>query len=171
VDWLGAALGWAERRGQRVVLLLVLGLIALELLTGAVYYSVMDRRIALLKELHQLSTSGVPADPQLASAYQDLVTQLGAGPTLAYRPISVLKFLAGGSLGLYMLFLQLGRMRRGINEPPWWTGLLVGIFYTVTLGLAGALIPDLGSPWVNAFAYVFGLVVLLLLKPRSARSP
>lgn len=143
-------------------LLFLEALVLFELTTGAAYYWVMERRVGLLQEL--LSMSGVAGDPQLAPVYEGLRSQLSAGPTFAYLPLSVGKFFAGAFLGLVMLANHFWRTFSGPRQPYWLAGLYVSLFFTVALGLIGALIPDIGAPLVNAIVYIvvefLALVVL-----------
>jgi len=167
----GAALGAFTGR-QRIVVVIVfavvvaLALIVFELVTGILYYSSLERRIALLGELRQLSASGAATDPQLAPIYQDLVVELNTRPTFAiFGSLSIGKFLAGASLGLFVLFGEFWLMITA-KDPDWKAGLFSGGFLALALGIVGALIPDIGSSWVNVIAYVVVYAVVVTVSVR-----
>lgn len=149
-------------------------LLAIEAETGAVYYWTMERRVAFLKDLRQLSTSGIAADPQLASIYSDLVSAQ-TRPTIALGQFSVgtiAKFLAGASLGLFMLSTHISTTARGKGTGDPSAGLFVSLFFTVTLGLLGPLITDFGSAWVNVAGYfIFFAVLIAVLGLTSPARP
>lgn len=145
-------------------------LVLFELVTGTLYYSSLDRRLALLKELSNLHDAGVSGDAELGPIYRQLVAEVTARPTLAILgAFPIAKFLAGASLGLFLAVG--GLIQLSTSDPAWKGTLALGCVLAAILGVIGAAIPDLGGWWVNVVVYLLLYVLLLALSMRMDSSP
>jgi hypothetical protein len=165
------ALGALSPRQRVAALLSFVFLAALvlsiyELATGSLYYSSLEHRISLLRQLHELGSAGVPQDPTLNPIYAELVAELARPPFALVATLPIGKFLAGASLGIWLLLGQAWLTIAMKDPDDWKPGILLGLFLSVTLGVVGALIPDLGSPLVNIAVYfvVYVLAVAVIVR-------
>ncbi len=116
----------------------------------------MERKVALIKELNELSHSGVAGDPQLKSAYDDVVGKLNvyrfepleiggvdwALPTLA-KAMSGASFWIG--VLIYALVTSRGSERDAGDILVYGFIVLIAVIY----GVIATVTPNLGSPWIN----------------------
>ena len=59
-----------------IILMVVIGLTIFENVTGYAYFSRLERKVAILETLNELSQDDISSKPELNSIYQDTVSEL-----------------------------------------------------------------------------------------------
>jgi hypothetical protein len=142
-----------------------------EYTTGFFFMWNMERKLALLKELKDVSGPEISADPQLNEAYRDIVSKLNV---YRFEPLGFPNIQEAGAWGLKFMtasWLWLGVAFYGIlTKAPVPNRAAIVIFafiLVVVFGLIGVAIPNFGTAWVNIIAYI--LVWALIFAAFSRR--
>jgi hypothetical protein len=166
-----------------VLMLVFLGVLGFERVTGQFYFSRLERKITLLNELKQLKDAGITQDPELNKIYQDTVNELESfsvkqsvsitpGGIDFSNPVTIGKAIGGASFWLLVFVLGISADIRK-NKKITWTTIGMGIFILLIALLfawIGAIIPTIISPWVNYIGFpIFQISLLIYLSVKSAK--
>ncbi len=150
------------------LLLIGLGILGYDRLTGQSYYGRLEKKISLIKELQSISNQGIDKNQELYQIYLGTVEELSHGDvfnlTLPYLqiqnfsdPIVILKAISGALLWLFVLpfgvsaaFKQEGKISGTAVAVA---VLAVIVAFAVVFAWLGAVIPDILTPWVNVIFY------------------
>lgn len=155
-----------------VVIILIVALLVLDSVTGFLFFINMERKVAILNELHSLAQDGITQDPELSPIFQKMVAELAA-----YKPVSLsiprisaiteipgledfLKFLSGAFLPLAVAVDAY--FRREQRKEEWKHTVVGGLVLALVFGFIGILLPTFYRPWVNYLGYPILQVVLIL---------
>ena len=159
----------------------VLILFGYERATGHFYFSRLEQKISLLKELQNLKSSGIEQNPELYTIYQDEVEELrvfDVNHSTAFELVSIKwtdtttvgKAVSGAFIWILFLFFGIGSE---IKKDRKITGSTVGltIFLLFISGLfawLGVVIPTIINPWVNYILFPTVQIFLLILLTRNS---
>jgi hypothetical protein len=159
-----------------VVLVLAIAAIAYTYAADPLFYDQMQKRTALLRELEAMREAGIATDPDVGPIYRRLVTDLAAHDTraaylgfpLATLAEPMLKFLSGAAIGIVGVIAALVEKAQGGAD---WKSTLGGAALIIVIcGPLGALVPTIGSPWVNAALYIGLQIAVIILNSRTMPS-
>lgn len=150
------------------VFLIIVGVVtvyAFERYTGLGHNIRLDGELTALERLHALEKNGIASSPALAKEYERIVTSLhddaiGKATFLnwSFEKGPIVKFLAATAIWWALLIFGVIAFMRGDNSSQ---ALIFGsVAFLVLLGIPSLMIPDLGSYWVNATAF---MVIQMLL--------
>lgn len=139
-----------------------------ERITGYFFFRSMEKKVALLKELHSLDQSGVKQNEELGVIYQQTVDELSGHKvepaSLPNLPTSerLWRFIGGAwfFLLLSVIFFFSKQKSHYIYIP-----VLLGCFF----GIIGALLPIVITPWINFIGFPIVQVLLISAMGLAAR--
>jgi hypothetical protein len=147
------------------IILIVSGFYFYERSTGQLYFSRLERKITLLKELYEIKKSGIQQDPELYAIYQDAVNDLSAfdvvQPTEFHfqsvdwsKPETIWKAVSSSLLWFLVLIFGISSEIKKARKITAFTFTLAIALLLIALFFAwvGTLIPTILNPWVN---YIF----------------
>ena len=164
-----------RRRWMAIIAFVVLFgvcLLVFEQMTGTVYYSSLERKTELLKELNALEKEGnISSSPELKKVYDQTVRELSLRSIKPFSFPSVVfvsavmfwKVFTGAGLGIiFALFFALQRDKSN-------SGAILGaLAFGVLGGFVGGMLPVIYSPSINYVGLpIIELVFLALLGRRS----
>jgi hypothetical protein len=174
-------------RGLVILLCLgasVLVLVWYEHLTGYFYFTRLERKIALLKELQDIASQGIEIHRELYPIYESVVNELAEYearravvpwlPTVNLgNPVIWGKAISGASI--WILFLIIG-ISSDVQKSGKLTGTTIGVGIVVLMIAAlfawlGTLIPTLLNPWVNYIGFPAIQAAVLYLLGRKKKPP
>lgn len=146
-----------------IVLSILLGLVAFELVTHSNYYSSLERKTELLSQLNTIAIDGVSQRPELYSIYNDIVRDLSEVqpfqfsfdfPDITFTAsTNTIKAITGASFWIVLLILTLGTNifgSRKEDKKSVVSGLAAMI---VIFGGIGYFLPVIFTPWVNYIGF------------------
>lgn len=160
-----------------ILLFAILGLWGYESLTGHLFYSQLEKKTALLKELQLIANDGIAQKPELYPIYLSAVAEVGKHETFNLSnfnipsinigdPVVMGKAISGASIWLLVLLVGLPPNIR--KEGKLTFVVVATTIAIVALGLffawIGTLIPTLLNPWINFIGFPlaqFAIVYLL----------
>lgn len=130
--------------------------------TRLIYYYSLERRIALAKQIGEISPNNSAIEPRLKSIQDELLTDLIDRKVISMEfptitTFVLLKFLTGAGFGL--IFLVIGFINR---RPKAMQGALL---IASVFGLVSIFIPIIRSIWINFAILIVVQLLLLLLTP------
>jgi hypothetical protein len=166
-----------------LLVLMIVGVLGFEQLTGNFYLSKLERKVALLKNLQSIADAGIDNHPELRVAYEKAVAELSAFevrtpasyiPSLQVGNTTALGKAISGAV-IWIIVLIFG-VSSDIQKNGKMTGTTIGVGIVLLLIAAvfawvGTLIPTIYNPWVNYIAFpIAQLIVLFLLFGRRKRA-
>lgn len=153
--------------------------------TGQLYFSRLERKIALLRELYELKNSGIEQYPELYIIYEDTVAELTAFkivrpqstqlPSIDWRNSETIGKAISGSFLWLLVFVF------GIASEIRKSGKITGFIITLAVFLLlivllfawfGVLIPTIINPWVNYILFpLLQIVALIYISTRTVVKP
>jgi len=136
-----------------------------ESLTGYFFFTSVERKITLLKELNSLAKDGISQDSELSPIYNEIVAELTTYKIHSIPQLSdlkferVWKFVSGAFLGLAVAIAGLGD--RSKPGKKWKSTVSGGVFVGIVLGVIGIFLPTFYSPWVNYLGYPILQVIVI----------
>jgi hypothetical protein len=159
------------------LLLITFGLLTYENFTGHFYFSKLEKKVTLVKELQLIANEGVDTNKDLFPIYESAVDELAqynvrtlAFPHFSYvnfgDPVTSGKAISGASV--WLLILVVG-VSSDVKKAGKLSGTTIGvaiviIVVAVLFAWIGTIIPTVFNPWVNyiglpviqlAFFYLF----------------
>ncbi|NCS68184.1 hypothetical protein GW777_07470 [Candidatus Peregrinibacteria bacterium] len=167
------------------IIFIVGGFYGYERSTGQLYFSRLERKISLLKELYEIKKSGIEQDPELYAIYQDAVNELSgfdvAQPTkFQFQPIdwnkseTIWKAISGSLLWIVVLIFGISSEIKKARKITGFIFTLAVALFLVALLFAwvGTLIPTIINPWVNYILFpVLQIAVLIYFSTRAKKNP
>ncbi len=166
-----------------IILAIITGLVIFENLTDYAYFSRMERKVYILKNLNELAKDDISSKPELNSIYQDVVSELESyqiepfsfsrafsnfGSIIPKMPSEFWKYISGGFLGFIVAIAGFVDRKKG-NEKwssIFWGGLVFGML----MGLIGVFIPKIYNIWINYIGFpVLQIVAILLFSRKVAK--
>ena len=160
-----------------IIIAIIVTLTTAENLTGYTYFSRTERKVAILKDLHELSKNEITQNKNLNPIYQDIVAEINsyeieplsfmqffaAFNTIALQtPEEFGKFISGGFLGFLVAISGLIDRKKGAEG--WSSAFFGGLVFGLIFAFIGMFIPTLWNPWVNYLGLpIFQVTVILLI--------
>lgn len=167
-----------------ILTLVLLGVWGFENVTGQFYFSRLEKKITLLRELKELRDSGIVQDPELNQIYQDMVNDLesfsvdrpvtmSTGTINLSDPVTIGKAISGGFLWLLVFIVGIpGEIKK--NKRLTGMTFFIGIFILVIALLfswIGMSIPTILNPWVNYIGFpILQIFILIYLSRKGAQT-
>jgi len=164
------------------LVVIVLALLGYEHLTGHFYFSRLERKVALLKELHNIASQGIDANHELYPIYRSAVNELVQYEirTIAFPwfpsvnfgdPVTWGKAISGALV--WVLILVIG-VSSDVKKVGRLSGATIGVGIVVLMIAAlfawlGTLIPTIFNPWVNYIGFPVVQVVVFYLLGRKKK--
>lgn len=156
------------------VLLVVMLLLGYERVTGHFYFSSLEKKVAILKDLQAIANEGVSSQYELYPIYRSAVKELAQyeihGLTFAVFPSASLgnentlgKAISGTFVWLLILVIGVSsdvKKERRVTSRTIVTAVFLIIVAAVSAWI-GAIIPTLWNPWVNYVGFPLLQIVLL----------
>lgn len=153
--------------------------------TGQLYFSRLDRKITLLKELYELKNSGIEQYPELYAIYQDAVDELTEfkivrSQNIQLRPIdwrnpeTIWKAVSGSFVWLLILIFGVSSEIGKIGKITGFILLLVVTLFLIAILFAwfGAAIPTIFNPWINYILLpVLQIAALVYFSTKAEKKP
>lgn len=163
-----------------VISLAITTIISVENTTGYAYFSRMERKVSILKDLNELAQDGITSNQELSPIYHDTVSEL---ETYQIKPLSFSqflsslnsltlnipeefgKFISGGLLGFMVAIAGWVDRKKGGEEwsSTFFGGLILGIIF----GFIGAAIPIIYNPWINYIGFPLIQTIVILFFSRK----
>lgn len=167
-----------------LLMVVVLTLAWFEHLTGYFYFTRLERKVALLRELSDIASQGIDSRHELYPIYQSAVSELaeyqvksGVVPWVSSIRIGDPevwgKAISGASI--WILFLIIG-VSDDVQKAGKLTGTTIGVGIVLLMiaalfGWLGTLIPTVLNPWVNYIGFPAVQAVVLYLLGRKKKPP
>ncbi len=149
-------------------------LLLFEQMTATVYYSSLERKTSLMKELNALEKEGdISSSPELKKVYDATVQELSLRPirpfafpaVVSLSSVTFWKVVSGAGVGLFFaLCYVFGVWRTGVNILP------AAVAIAIIGGFIGGVMPVLYGPWVNYIGFPVVQLLLLFLAGRRIDS-
>lgn len=175
-----------------LILTLASGAWFAEYATKYVYFTKLERKILLLKELQQVANSGIQSNPELYPVYKDTANELAAVnlQTPLFTGLSIFtlndtvgvtvgKAIGGASLWIIILLSTLSSNRekgkKSFREN--FDSISGMLFISALFGWVGTMIPTFYNPWVNYVGFPLLQVIVLFIfswkapVPKTGASP
>jgi len=151
----------------------ILSVLAFEYWTGNFYYSSLQKKVSLLKEMQVIANEGIASNTELYPVYKSTVEELArrevspfAFPAVA-DPVTAGKAISGASIWIIFAVLGLFGVFGPENKIP--ALLLLGLF-AILVGYISTLIPTLSTPWLNYLGVpIIQLIILFIAGSRKRR--
>ncbi len=154
------------------IVLIVVSIFSVEVLTGWNHYHNVERRINVLKDLYELSESGLRNDKDLNAIYEEIVSDVTnrkeyqfTFPSISISSFNwsnVVKFLGGAVLWIALLIAgamgQFGKERANII-----LSVITFALFAFGFGYLGVVIPTIYNPVLNCILYPIVLLLIILL--------
>lgn len=168
-----------------ILLFAVFGLWGYESLTGNFFYSQLEKKIALLRELQLMANDGIAQKPELYPIYLSIVSEIGHYKTFNLSsihipsvnigdPVVMGKAIGGASVWLLILLIGLppNIKKEGKLTPVIVTTAIVVVAMGLLFAWIGTLIPTLLNPWINFIGFPLAqfAVIYLLFGRRKPKA-
>ena len=164
--------------------LIVIGLALAEYehLTGYFYFTRLERKVALLRELHDIASQGISTHRELYPIYQSAVDELAKYEVR----VPVLPWFSSANLGdpviwgkatsgalVWILILIIG-ISSDVKKAGKVSATTIGVGIVVLMIAAlfawlGTLVPTILNPWVNYIGFPAVQIVVLYLLGRKKK--
>ncbi len=157
------------------VVLVAVSLLLFEQMTGTIYYSSLERRTELLKELNALEKEGnISSNPELKRVYDQTVQELSLRPIRPFgfpslgfvSSVTFWKVISGAAVGLVFVLVSLAQFQK--SSP---SALIGAVGFSVIFGFIGGLLPTSIDPWINYIGFPVAQIMFLILLGRRTRTP
>jgi hypothetical protein len=155
--------------------LVVLSLLLFEQLTGTIYYSSLERRTELLKELNALEKEGnISSNPELKRVYDQTVQELSLRPIRPFgfpsvgfvSSVTFWKVISGAAVGLLFATVALLQFQKSSTNA-----LTGAVGFAVIAGFIGGLLPVIYYPWINYIGFPIAQILFFTVIGRRTRTP
>lgn len=170
--------GFHIGRTFTVIALLIALFLVFENISGWIYLATIDRKIALLGELQELSEAGIEQNSELNPLYQEMIEDIEKHDTHSfflrvgiglgnYESNKFAKFLSGASL--WLLVALVGLLMKGKDKLAF---LVMGLAFAIPAGYIAIVLPTFIHPLVNWIGYpIFWFAFVILLGKLPKKNP